>query len=100
MQAASKNSKRCLCIGGRVSWLTTAPVLQPTCGSGPTQVRQCLKSVGMKPRKVGQILAKADVTAQEDCQTGQLAPRLEEAKSGQRIVCFMEAVHEAEKSLI
>ena len=42
---------------------------------GPTQVRQCLKAVGMKPRQVGQMPAKADVTAQEACKTGQLAPR-------------------------
>jgi hypothetical protein len=35
--------------------------------------------------------AKADVTAPEECKTGHLAPRLEEAKSGQRIVFFMEA---------
>lgn len=31
----------------------------------PTQVRQCLKALGMKPRKVGMIPAKADVEAQE-----------------------------------
>ena len=59
----------------------------------PTQVRQFLKSLGMKPRRVGQIPAKADVTAQEDFKTGQLEPRLEEAKSGQRLVFFMDAAH-------
>lgn len=31
----------------------------------PTQVRQFLKALGMKPRKVGMIPAKADVDAQE-----------------------------------
>jgi len=31
----------------------------------PTQVRQLLKALGMKPRKVGMIPAKADVEAQE-----------------------------------
>ena len=31
----------------------------------PTQVRQFLRSLGMKPRKVGMIPAKADVAAQE-----------------------------------
>lgn len=31
----------------------------------PTQVRQFLKALGMKPRKVGMIPAKADVEAQE-----------------------------------
>jgi len=44
---------------------------------GPTQVRQFLQSLGMKPRKVGQIPAKADVTAQEDFKTEPLEPRLE-----------------------
>jgi len=47
----------------------------------------------MKPRKVGQIPAKADVTAQEDVQTEPLEPRLAEAKSGQRLVFFMDAAH-------
>ena len=31
----------------------------------PTQVRQFLKALGMKPRKVGMLPAKADVDAQE-----------------------------------
>ena len=31
----------------------------------PTQVRQFLKALGMQPRKVGMIPAKADVEAQE-----------------------------------
>jgi transposase len=60
---------------------------------GPTQVRQFLKALGMKPRKVGQIPAKADVTAQEAFKTAQLEPRLVEAKSGQRIVFFLDAAH-------
>jgi transposase len=33
----------------------------------PTQVRQFLKALGMKPRTVGMIPAKADVEAQEAC---------------------------------
>jgi transposase len=60
---------------------------------GPTQVRQVLKSLGMNPRKVGQIPAKADVTKQEAFKTEQLAPRLEEAKAGQRVVFCMDAAH-------
>ena len=60
---------------------------------GPTQVRQFLKSLGMKPRKVGQIPAKAAVTVQAAFKTGQLAPRLAEAQAGQRIVFFMDAAH-------
>jgi transposase len=31
----------------------------------PTQVRQFLKALGMKPLKVGMVPAKADVAAQE-----------------------------------
>ena len=61
---------------------------------GPTQVRQFFKSLGMKPRKVGQIPAKADVTAQEAFKTGQLEPRLAEATSGQRLVFFLEAAQD------
>ena len=60
---------------------------------GPTQVRQFLKSLGMKIRKVGQIPAKADVEAQERFKTEKLEPRLEEAKLGQRAVFFMDAAH-------
>jgi transposase len=60
---------------------------------GPTQVRQFLKSLGMKPRKVGQIPAKADVTAQEDFKTKHLEPRLDAAKAGQRLVFFLDAAH-------
>ena len=36
--AASKNSKRCPFIGGRVSWRTTARVLKRTFGSVPPPV--------------------------------------------------------------
>ena len=60
---------------------------------GPTQVRRFLKSLGMKPRKVGQIPAKADVREQEAFKTKQLDPRLAEATSGQRVVFFMDAAH-------
>jgi transposase len=60
---------------------------------GPTQVRQFLRSLGMKVRKVGQMPAKADVEAQERFKTEELEPRLQEAKSGQRVVFFMDAAH-------
>ena len=59
----------------------------------PTQVRQFLTALGMKPRKVGQIPAKADVAAQEQFRTEQLEPRLEEAQQGKRAVFFMDAAH-------
>lgn len=60
---------------------------------GLTQVRQFLKSLGMKPRKVGQIPAKADVAAQATFKTTALEPRLQAAQAGRRIVFFMDAAH-------
>jgi hypothetical protein len=48
----------------------------------------------MKPRKVGQIPAKADVKEQEGFKEEQLEPRLAEAQAGQRLVFFIEAVRE------
>src|ERR687891_664205 len=51
---------------------------------GPTQTRKFLKKLGMKPRKVGQIPAKADIKEQEAFKEEQLEPRLEEARVGQR----------------
>lgn len=58
---------------------------------GPTQVRQVLKSLGRKPRKVGPLPAKAAVAAQDAFPTEELEPRLAEAKAGQRLVFFLEA---------
>ena len=60
---------------------------------GPTQRREFLKKLGMKPRKVGQIPAKADVKEQEGFKEEQLEPRLAEAKAGKRLVFFMDAAH-------
>jgi transposase len=64
----------------------------------PTQVRAFLKSLGMKPRKVGTLPAKAlpakaDVQRQAEFRDSQLQPRLEEAKTGQRAVFFVDAAH-------
>lgn len=59
----------------------------------PTQVRLFLKSLGMKPIKVGMIPAKADAEVQENFKKESLEPRLEEAKTGQRVVFFMDAAH-------
>jgi len=47
----------------------------------------------MKPRKVGQIPAKAAVQAREACKTEALEPRWAEAQAGQRLVFFMDAAH-------
>ncbi len=59
----------------------------------PTQVRQFLKALGMRPRKVGMIPAKADVDAQEAFKKTGLEPRLAEAQAGHRAVFFMDAAH-------
>ena len=59
----------------------------------PTQVRKFLKSIGMKVRKVGTIPSKADPDEQEKFKKEQLEPRLEEAKSGKRVVLFVDAAH-------
>jgi transposase len=47
----------------------------------------------MNPRKVGQMPAKADVTAPQAFKTEQREPRLAEAKAAQRVVFFMDAAH-------
>lgn len=59
----------------------------------PTQVRQCLKRLGMAPRKMAAVPAKADVQAQREFHDHVLQPKLEEAKAGQRVVFFVDAAH-------
>ena len=59
----------------------------------PTRVREFLKSLGMKRRKVGMIPSKADVEVQEKYKREQLEPRLEEVKQGKRLVFFVDAAH-------
>jgi transposase len=69
---------------------------------GPTQTREFLKKLGMKPRKVGQIPAKADGKEQEGSKEEKLEPRLAEAKAGNRGVTLREvfgAYLQARKSL-
>ena len=57
------------------------------------RVREFLKSIGMAPRKVGTIPAKADSEEQESLLKEELEPRLEEAQGGQRVVFFVDAAH-------
>ena len=57
------------------------------------RVREFLKRMGIKRRKVGMIPAKADPEQQEDFVKQQLNPKLEEAKQGQRAVFFTDAAH-------
>ena len=63
----------------------------------PTQIRAFLNRLGLKCRKVGSIPGK-DLTPeklqeQETFKDEKLMPRLEEAKSGQRVVFFVDAAH-------
>jgi transposase len=57
------------------------------------RVREYLKSIGMKRRKVGMIPAKADVEEQERFVKEELTPRLKEAEEGKRLVFFIDAAH-------
>ena len=59
----------------------------------PTQVRAFLKRLGMKPRKVAAIPARADLQAQQEFKERVLEPKLEAAKAGQRAVFFVDASH-------
>jgi len=53
------------------------------------RVREYLKSIGIKRRKVGMIPAKADPDRQEDFLKEELKPRLKEAEEGRRAVFFL-----------
>lgn len=57
------------------------------------RVREYLKNIGMKRRKIGMIPAKADVEEQERFVKEELNPRLKEAEDGKRIVFFTDAAH-------
>lgn len=52
----------------------------------PSAVGTFLNSLGMAPRRVGTIPAKADPEAQERFRVNELEPRLEEAKQGKRAI--------------
>lgn len=58
-----------------------------------TQVRQFLKKLGLRCRKVGMLPAKADPDEQETYLKEQIEPRLAEAQAGQRAVFFVDAAH-------
>jgi transposase len=58
-----------------------------------TQVSQFLTSMGMKYRKVGMLPAKADPEKQAQFKQEQLEPALEQAKTGQRKLFFVDAAH-------
>ena len=58
-----------------------------------TQIRNFLKKIGLKYRKVGMLPSKADVDKQEAFKKEQLEPILDEAKKGERAVYFVDAAH-------
>ena len=58
-----------------------------------TQTRKFLKSIKMARRKTGSIPAKVDVEKQEAFLKNELQPRLEEARTGNRILYFVDAAH-------
>lgn len=52
------------------------------------QISRFLKSIGLKLRKIGMVPSKADPDKQKVFKEEELDPRLNEAKSGQRVVFF------------
>lgn len=58
-----------------------------------TQVRRFLRSLGLRPRKIGMLPAKADVDRQEEFLEKKLNPILDEAKNEERKVFFVDAAH-------
>jgi transposase len=60
---------------------------------GLTQVRQFLKSLDLRYRKVGSIPAKANVEEQAEFLETRLQPRLAQAQQGRRTVLFVDAAH-------
>jgi transposase len=58
-----------------------------------TQVRHFMTSMGMKPRKVGMIPAKADPEKQEQFKQDELEPVLDDARAETRKVFSVDAAH-------
>ena len=63
----------------------------------PTQIREFMKRIGMKTRKIGYVPGKGaneeKIEEQEKFRKEQLEPLLEEAKQGKRAVYFVDAAH-------
>lgn len=57
------------------------------------RIRKLLISMGIKRRKIGIIPAKADSEKQQSFKEKDLEPRLKEAKSHHRVLCFVDAAH-------
>jgi len=59
----------------------------------PTQVRNFMSRLGLKPLKVGSIPAKANPVAQTEFLETKLEARIKEAQKGKRVLLFMDAAH-------
>jgi transposase len=59
----------------------------------PTQVRNFMRRLGLKPLKVAGIPAKANPVAQAEFLETKLGPRIKEAEKGERTILFMDAAH-------
>ena len=60
---------------------------------GETQVREFIKSRGMKLRKMGHVPSKADPVKQKAYHKETMLPRLRECKKGLRHTLFMDGAH-------
>ena len=61
--------------------------------SSETQMREYIKSIEVKYRKVGAVPAKVDIEKQKDFHDNNLQPKLDEAKNRIREVYFVDAAH-------
>jgi len=59
----------------------------------PTQVRNFMHQIGLKPLKVASIPAKADPVKQSEFLETSLEPRIKEAEEGKRTLLFVDATH-------
>lgn len=57
------------------------------------RIRQYLKKIGLKKRKVGMVPGKANEEDQEKFKKEELEPRLKQAREGKRAVLFVDAAH-------
>lgn len=58
-----------------------------------SQIRRCMRNMGMKLRKTASIPGKIDPQLQFDFYRKEMLPRLEEASRGERKVFFVDAAH-------
>ena len=59
----------------------------------PTQIRQFMRRLGLKPIKVAAIPAKANQVAQAEFLNNNLEARIKEAQKGESVLLFVDAAH-------